>query len=67
VTPPCTARTERYVGDRLQNKLTTYDAADLELAVRRSLPLSTFDSALEKAARAVGVTIYMAPQSPTKP
>jgi predicted nucleic acid-binding protein len=42
-------------------KLTTYDAAYLELAVRRSLPLGTLDRVLEKAARAVGVTIYVPP------
>ena len=42
-------------------KLTTYDAAYLELAVRRGLPLGTLDRDLEKAARAVGVTIYVPP------
>jgi predicted nucleic acid-binding protein len=48
------------------HKLTTYDAAYLELAVRRGLPLSTLDRDLEKAAKAVGVTIYMPPQGPAK-
>jgi predicted nucleic acid-binding protein len=37
--------------------LTTYDAAYLELAIRRDLPLSTNDDALIAAARRVGVTI----------
>jgi predicted nucleic acid-binding protein len=33
------------------HKLTIYDAAYLELAVRRHLPLVTFDTALAEAAR----------------
>jgi len=37
-----------------QFDLTLYDAAYLELAVRRSLPLATLDAALQKAARMVG-------------
>ncbi len=37
--------------------LTEYDAAYLELAIRRSLPLSTRDDALIAAARRVGVTV----------
>jgi predicted nucleic acid-binding protein len=41
--------------------LTTYDAAYLELAIRRGLPLATLDHDLEKAAQAVGVTIYTPP------
>ena len=49
------------------HKLTSYDAAYLELAVRRGLPLATLDSDLEKAAQAVGVTIYTPPQGTTKP
>jgi predicted nucleic acid-binding protein len=48
------------------HKLTTYDAAYLELAIRRGLPLSSLDRDLEKAAKAVGVTIYMPPQGPAK-
>lgn len=35
--------------------LTVYDAAYLELALRRQLPLATLDKALAKAARAEGV------------
>jgi predicted nucleic acid-binding protein len=35
-----------------------YDAAYLELAMRRGLPLATLDEKLKTAARAVGVLIY---------
>ena len=35
--------------------LTTYDAAYLELAARRGVPLATLDRALARAARRVGV------------
>ena len=38
-------------------KLTAYDAAYLELAIRRSLPLATKDGALLEAARRVGVAV----------
>ena len=37
--------------------LTIYDAAYLELAMRRRLPLATFDAALRKAADAEGVAL----------
>lgn len=37
--------------------LTVYDAAYLELAMRRRLPLATFDSDLKKAAEAVHVAL----------
>jgi predicted nucleic acid-binding protein len=37
--------------------LTTYDAAYLELAARRGLPLATKDQALAEAARRVGVAV----------
>ena len=37
-------------------KLTTYDAAYLELAMRRTMPLATRDRALRRASRRVGVT-----------
>jgi predicted nucleic acid-binding protein len=39
--------------------LTAYDAAYLELAIRRSLPLSTRDCVLVRAARRIGVTILL--------
>ena len=36
--------------------LTVYDAAYLEVAVRRSLPLATLDRRLREAAKAIGVS-----------
>jgi predicted nucleic acid-binding protein len=41
-----------------QYRLTVYDAAYLELALREGIPLATLDKKLETAARAVGVPIY---------
>ena len=38
------------------HNLTVYDAAYLEVAVRRSLPLATLDQRLSKAADAIGVS-----------
>ena len=40
-----------------QFRLTLYDAAYLELALRRGLPLATLDGDLRKAARAVGLEL----------
>jgi predicted nucleic acid-binding protein len=40
-----------------QYRLTLYDAAYLELSMRRSLPLATFDAALRRAAAAAGVAL----------
>lgn len=40
-----------------RNRLTLYDAAYLELALRRALPLATFDKALRRAAEAAGVPL----------
>ena len=40
-----------------QHSLTVYDAAYLELAVRRGLPLATLDDPLRRAAAAAGVTL----------
>jgi predicted nucleic acid-binding protein len=39
-------------------RLTAYDAAYLDLAIRLGLPLATLDGDLEKAATASGVAIY---------
>ena len=39
------------------HRLTSYDAAYLELALRRSLPLATRDKALQAAARLEGVRL----------
>lgn len=41
-----------------KHRLTIYDAAYLELAVREGLPLATLDRALEKAAVAEGVALF---------
>lgn len=38
--------------------LSAYDAAYLELAVRRGGPIATLDSSLRKAAREAGVSVY---------
>ena len=38
-----------------QERLTTYDAAYLELAMRKAIPLATLDRALARAARRRGV------------
>lgn len=38
-------------------KLTVYDAAYLELAIRQSIPLATLDSDLRNAAQAAGVPL----------
>ena len=41
--------------------LSAYDAAYLELAIRRGLPLACLDGKLKTAAEAVGVRLYEAP------
>ena len=40
-----------------RHELTIYDAAYLEVAFRRSLPLATLDQRLRKAAEAIGVVV----------
>jgi predicted nucleic acid-binding protein len=40
-----------------RHRLTAYDAAYLELALRRKLPLATLDHELIKAAKALGTTV----------
>jgi predicted nucleic acid-binding protein len=40
-----------------RHELTVYDAAYLELAIRRQLPLATLDKALRKAAQDAGVSL----------
>jgi predicted nucleic acid-binding protein len=40
-----------------EHRLTVYDAAYLELAMRRNLPLATLDAALAAAARVEGVRL----------
>jgi predicted nucleic acid-binding protein len=41
----------------VQYRLTSYDAAYLELALRRNLPIATLDVELRGACTAAGVTI----------
>ena len=43
----------------VEYQLTTYDAAYLELALRRNLPLATLDEALMAAATAAGVSLCL--------
>jgi len=45
------------------HRLTSYDAAYLELAIRRQLPLASLDGDLRKAANAAGVKLITLPQS----
>ena len=40
-----------------QYKLTAYDAAYLEMAIRKNLPIATFDTALVNACRLAGVEL----------
>ena len=40
------------------HKLSAYDAAYLEIAMRRGLPLASLDNQLKAAATAVGVTLF---------
>lgn len=40
--------------------LSAYDATYLELAVRRGVPVATLDTGLRRAARAAGVSVYVA-------
>ena len=44
-----------------KHRLTAYDAAYLELAIRRGLPLASLDDALNKAALASGVNLVQLP------
>lgn len=41
-----------------EHNLSAYDAAYLELAMRRGVPLATLDDKLKAAAQAIGVTLY---------
>src|SRR4051812_7406083 len=57
--------TARAWGDTLglarAHNLSAYDAAYLELAMRRGLPLATLDDKLKAAAVAVGVSLFATP------
>ena len=56
------ATAERALGDTLNlarsYKLSAYDAAYLELALRTGVPLATLDANLAKAATTAGVLIF---------
>jgi predicted nucleic acid-binding protein len=41
-----------------EHSLSAYDAAYLELAMRRGLPLATLDDKLKTAAQTIGVSLY---------
>lgn len=43
-----------------QQKISTYDASYLDLAMRRGLPLATLDGKLKKAAQKCGVPLFPA-------
>ncbi|HZT87017.1 MAG TPA: type II toxin-antitoxin system VapC family toxin [Stellaceae bacterium] len=51
------------IGLARRHRLTVYDAAYLELAVRHALPLATLDAALLAASRAEGVTVLGSEQA----
>jgi predicted nucleic acid-binding protein len=46
------------VGLARQHRLSAYDAAYLELAIRQGVSLATLDDSLQSAAQAAGVAIY---------
>jgi len=48
---------DRLVDVMIAHGLTSYDAAYLEIASRRSLPLASLDDPLRTAARASGITV----------
>ncbi len=48
-------------------QLTAYDAAYLELALRRGLPLATLDDSLQKAAMSAGIALYEPKAKPVSP
>ena len=62
--PDAGPRLRSILGLARSHKLTAYDAAYLELAMRLGLPLAARDDALEKAAQAVGVTLFTPPGTP---
>lgn len=51
------------VARMVSSGLTAYDAAYLEVAVARGIPLATLDVRLRDAAQAAGVTVLPAPES----
>ncbi|MFN8638027.1 MAG: type II toxin-antitoxin system VapC family toxin [Dehalococcoidia bacterium] len=56
--PPSMERTAGPVATLAQERaLTVYDAAYLELAIRRGVPLATLDAALARAAREASIAV----------
>ncbi len=55
--PPLIADFARLSELAARYRLTAYDAAYLDLALRLGLPLATLDADLKKAAQAEGVTV----------
>ena len=48
------------IGDlAMEHELTVYDAAYLELAVRKQIPLASCDQSLNRAAQRLGVTLLL--------
>lgn len=58
--PPGAAAAERLARLAREHDLSAYDAAYLELAERRGLPLATFDAALARASKVAGVELVAA-------
>ena len=56
--PPCAALQPRLIDLGRRYSLTAYDASYLELAIRSSAVLATFDRKLTGAARAAGVKVF---------
>ena len=56
-TDPVSARISDLVQTARRTNLTVYDAAYLELAIRRKLPLATLDGKLREAARRIGLEL----------
>jgi predicted nucleic acid-binding protein len=56
-TDPVSARISDLVQTARRTNLTVYDAAYLELAIRRKLPLATLDEKLREAARRIGLEL----------
>jgi predicted nucleic acid-binding protein len=54
---PGVFRTKQAVSIARQRRLSAYDAAYLELAIRERLPLATLDNDLRRAAKSIGVSL----------
>lgn len=61
--PPSISHTRRVFSLAHAHRLSAYDAAYLEIAIRRSLPLATHDGELRRAAAALGIECPAPPRS----